>query len=413
MNMTRTCAYAALLASIALISPTLAQTAAGGLATEWNQSFEASDREQVLEVGTKSPIVNPNSIGNIERAIEKYRMIAQNGGWPQLPANASLSLGAQGELVAALRKRLEITGDLDPRNGGSTIYDSYVEAAVGAFQARHGLQQDGEVKGVTVQAMNMPVELRLKQLELNLQRLRTTTGNLPARYVMMNIPGAEAEAVNGGQVASRFSTVVGKIDRQSPLISVKITEVNFNPYWTVPESIIRKDLIPKMQGDPEYLTKNKIHIFDGKNQEVDPKFINWNSTEAVKYRFRQEPGDINSMGQVKIALPNVHQVYMHDTPAKSFFGQDFRFHSSGCARVQNIRELVTWLLSTENDWPRAKIDQVIRSGVKTDVRLKQPVNVFWVYFTAWANDDGHIQFRDDVYDRDGLGGRLVKPADEA
>lgn len=405
-----------MIATVMMTGTAIAQApmSSGSMATEWRESFETGGQEGVLAIGTKSPIINANSTVNIERAIQRYADIAARGGWPRLPNDTNLQLGAQGEVVALLRQRLEISGDLEVRAGRRDIFDAYVEAAVANFQKRHGLQQDGTVGGVTLQAMNMPVELRLKQLELNMARMRTMTGSLGGRYVMMNIPGAEAEAVLNGQVDARFSTVVGKIDRQSPILSVKITEVNFNPFWTVPVSIIRKDLIPKMQADPEYLTKNKIRIFDGKGQEVAPNLINWNTEEATRYRFRQDPGDFNSMGQVKITLPNPHSVYMHDTPAKSFFGQDFRFHSSGCARVQNVRDLVTWLLSHDNpEYSRERIDGIIRSGVKTDVRLKSAVPIYWVYFTAWANDDGQIQFRDDVYDRDGLGGRLVKPDEEA
>ena len=203
-------------------------------------------------------------------------------------------------------------------------------------------------------------------------------------------------------VVSHHQAGVGKIDRQSPVMQAKAVEINFNPFWTVPASIIRKDLIPKMLADPNYLTENHIRMIDKDGQEVPPDSINWNSLDATNYRFRQDPGaDFNSLGFVRVNIPNPYGVYMHDTPEKGIFGDDFRFVSSGCVRVQNIRDYVAWLLEDNPGWDRDHIDQVIASGERLDVKLTQPVNVYWVYVTAWAND-GLVQFRDDIYHRDGF-----------
>ena len=180
-------------------------------------------------------------------------------------------------------------------------------------------------------------------------------------------------------------------------------EINFNPYWTVPVSIVRRDLIPKMQAEPDYLTKNHIRIFDRSNRELQPEQINWETEEAVNYQFKQDPGDFNSLGAIRINFPNAHDVYMHDTPLKNLFGEDFRFHSSGCVRIQNVRELVYWLLSETPGWPRVEVDRVIKSAERKDARLAKPVPLHWVYVTAWATADGVVQFRDDIYGRDGLG----------
>jgi len=223
----------------------------------------------------------------------------------------------------------------------------------------------------------------------------------------MNIPAAAVETVEGGQVFSHHAAGVGKIDRQSPVMQAKVVEVNFNPFWTVPVSIIRKDLIPKMQADPNYLAENKIRVIDKNGNEVAPSAINWNSMEAVNYRFRQDPGaDVNSLGVVRINIPNPHGVYMHDTPAKGIFGDDFRFVSSGCVRVQNIRDYVAWILKDAPGWDRDQIDEAIRSGNRIDARPVHPVPVYWVYVTAWAND-GLVQFRDDIYQRDGFGSGMA------
>jgi murein L,D-transpeptidase YcbB/YkuD len=170
----------------------------------------------------------------------------------------------------------------------------------------------------------------------------------------------------------------------------------------VPVSIVRRDLIPRMQTEPEYLTKNHIRIFDYRKRELQPEQINWNTEEAVHYQFKQDPGEFNSLGAIRISFPNAHEVYMHDTPFKNLFGEDFRFHSSGCVRIQNVRELVYWLLNETTGWPRVEVDRVIRQAERKDVRLARPVPLHWVYVTGWASADGVVQFRDDIYGRDGL-----------
>ena len=207
----------------------------------------------------------------------------------------------------------------------------------------------------------MPAAVRLAQLRTNVVRLRSLSGNLGNRYVVCNIPAARIEAIEGGVAVSRHTAVAGKPDRPSPDINSKIVEVNFNPYWTVPVSIVRRDLIPKMQAEPDYLTSNHIRIFDMKGEELTPSQINWYSEEAVNYRFKQDPGDFNSLGSIRINFPSKDGVYMHDTPAKGLFGEDMRFHSSGCVRVQNVRELVNWLLQETPGWSRQEIDAVIKS----------------------------------------------------
>ncbi|HVL73459.1 MAG TPA: L,D-transpeptidase family protein [Beijerinckiaceae bacterium] len=378
-----------------------AQTMQVANQAEWRQSFDAASRIRVPRSTT--PILSPQALGATEETIERYRDIVARGGWDRVP-NERLRLGARSPSVIALRQRLIMTGDLDPAAGASPIFDSYVEAGVRRFQARHGLNTTGALNSSTVAAMNVSADIRLRQLELNAVRLRAYSGNLGARYVIVNIPAAVVETVEDGTVASRHAAGVGKIDRQSPVFNGRITEVNFNPFWTVPASIIRKDLIPKMQKEPSYLTDNKIRIYNQRGEEIHPSRVNWFSDEATRYMFRQDPGaDLNSMGFVRINIPNPHGVYMHDTPAKGIFGDDFRFVSSGCVRVQNVRDYVAWLLKDTPNWSRDQIEATIQSGQRVDARLAQPVNVYWTYVTAWATPDGLVQFRDDIYNRDGLG----------
>jgi murein L,D-transpeptidase YcbB/YkuD len=372
---------------------------------EWSQNYEAVSRTRVQR--TSTPMLSPDALAATEQMIEYYRNIAARGGWQPVQGVQGLRVGSKSPAVMALRQRLIVTGDLDPSAGESPIYDSYVEAAVRRFQARHGISSTGTVTGPTVTAMNVPVDARIRQLEINLGRLRGLVGGLGHKYVVANIPAALVETVENGVVHTRHAAGVGKIDRQSPLLNSKVVEVNFNPFWTAPASVVKKDLIPKMQKEPDYLAENKIRIFNAAGQEVPSSQINWFSDEATRYRFRQDPGgDLNSMGFVRINIPNPHGVYMHDTPSKGIFGDDFRFVSSGCIRVQNVRDYIEFLLKDTPGWTREQIDATFKSGERIDARLAQPVPIHWVYITAWATPDGLVQFRDDIYNKDGLGNAI-------
>jgi murein L,D-transpeptidase YcbB/YkuD len=370
--------------------------------SEFGQGFDSASRTIQMPKASL-PTLSPATVQHTEQAIAQFDGIVSRGGWPEVPKAERLRLGIRQPAVAQLRNRLAISGDLDASAGMSDVYDSYVEAGVRRFQARHGLTADGVVHHLTRKAMNVPAAVRLAQLRTNLVRLRSTSGNLGARYVMCNIPAARIEAIEGGIAVSRHTAVVGKPERPSPDINSKIVEINFNPYWTVPVSIVRRDLIPKMQAEPDYLTSNRIRIFDQHGDELTPSQINWYSQDAVNYRFKQDPGDFNSLGTVRINFPSKDGVYMHDTPAKNLFGEDMRFDSSGCVRVQNVRELVNWLLVETPGWSRQEIDAVIKSGERKDAKVTKPVPLYWVYVTAWATPDGVTQFREDIYNRDGLG----------
>jgi murein L,D-transpeptidase YcbB/YkuD len=369
---------------------------------EWPQSYEASPHMAVGREAT--PILSPATVDATEAAIQKYQDLVSHGGWNTVPAGAELRVGSKSKAVEALRERLVASGDLDPVAGAAPVFDSFVEAAVKRFQARNGLSQTGVVNEATLTELNVPAAARLQQLETNIVRLKAYSGDLGPRYVVANIPAASVETVEGGVVYSHHAAGVGKIDRQSPIMQTKATEINFNPFWTVPPSLIKKDLIPKMKADPNYLTDEKIRVFNKDGQEVSPASIDWNSNEATNFKYRQDTGaDLNSLGFVRINIPNPYGVYMHDTPSKGIFGDDFRFVSSGCIRVQDVRDYVAWLLKDTPGWGRDQIDAVIRSGDRLDVKLAQPVNVYWIYVTAWATPDGIVQFRSDVYQRDGAG----------
>ena len=384
------------------LAPFPARAGDAGDQAEWPQSYESSPQMAVEREST--PILSPATVDATQAAIQKYQDIVARGGWNSVPAGGDLRIGSRGPRVQALRDRLVASGDLAPIAGAGAVYDSFVEAAVKRFQARHGLSQTGVVNAGTFAELNVSAAARLQQLETNIVRLKAFSGDLGQRYVVANIPAAEVETVQSGVVYSHHAAGVGKIDRQSPIMQTRATEINFNPFWTVPPSLIKKDLIPKMKADPHYLTDEKIRIFNAKGEEVSPSSINWNTDEATRFKYRQDTGaDLNSLGIVRINIPNPYGVYMHDTPSKGIFGDDFRFVSSGCIRVQDVRDYVAWLLKDNPGWGRDQIDEVIRSGQRIDVKLAQPVNVYWVYITAWATPGGVVQFRPDVYQRDGAG----------
>ncbi len=371
--------------------------------TETSDGFDAGPTS-AASVRTTSPILSPATSMAVETAIAQYTDIVARGGWPQVPAGQKLSLGKQDPTVVILRQRLQVSGDLTPGVASSATFDSYVDAAVRRFQARHGLPADGVLGDATVAMMNVPATVRLGQLQTNLVRLKAMSGSLGERYVMVNVPAAAIEVVEGDRVVTRHTAVVGKIDRETPIINSKIYRISFNPNWTVPASIIRKDLIPLMQKEPGYLTKKHIRIYDPSGMEVPPTAIDWTTDQATKgYMFRQDPGDFNSLGTVRISFHNDEQVYMHDTPLKDIFGNVERFDSSGCVRVQNVRQVIAWLLQGNPDFPRSRIDEIFKTGEQVDVNLKPEVPVYLEYITAWATPDGVVYFRNDIYNRDGAG----------
>lgn len=370
--------------------------------TEWGESFDAQ-LPNAGGVRSNRPMLNSQAATEVEWALQQYSAILARGGWNIVPSDTTLKLGMSHPNVEALRQRLITGGDLQQSTGISQNFDTYVDEAVKRFQARHGIEPDGVVGKISLAALNVPADVRVMQLQTNFVRLRSLAGNKGQRFITVNLPAASIEAVEAEQVVSRHTAVVGKVDRQSPILNSKVYQINFNPYWTVPVSIIRKDMIPRMQQDPSYLTENRIRIYDKGGSELHPTQINWTTDEAVNFRFRQDPGEGNSLGSIRINFHNEHAVYLHDTPAKGLFGEEYRFNSSGCIRVQNIKELVAWILrDNNNEWSFSSVNDTIRTGERRDVSVARQVPIYFTYVTAWAMD-GIVHFRDDIYSRDGVG----------
>lgn len=366
----------------------------------WDDQFDARASEGG-KVASTLPIFSLQTVAFTEQAVAQYQNIVAQGGWEEVPGTKKLQLGVDDPDVVPLRKRLMISGDLAQSAGISTSFDSYVDAAVKRFQARHGLPADGAMGKYTYAAMNVSAQIRLGQLQTNLERLREKAGTLGSRYVLVDIPAAQIEAVENDRVVLRHTAIVGKIDRQTPVVNSKINEIIVNPYWNAPVSIVRKDIIPLMRKNPDYLKDSHIRLFAPDGSEVDPMTVDWSTDDAEKYRFRQDPGSGNAMASVKINFPSPDGVYMHDTPQQSLFGKMMRFDSSGCVRVQNVRDLVTWILRDTPGWDRQHFEATIKTGENTPVQVVNPVPVHFLYLSAWSTGPGVVQFRDDVYALDG------------
>ncbi len=357
------------------------------------------------EIDSFEPILSYDTAYNLQMAISRYQQIAGQGGWLTVPRGVGgLYLGKRANDVRELRRFLIQTGDLAASEGDDNRrFDEPVDLAVRRFQIRHGLTVHGGIDEPTFLAMSVPLQVRLDQLRINLQRVEALAPSLSDRYVVVNIPAAQIESVQGGTVVGRHTAVVGRIDRQTPILQSRIHQINFNPYWTVPKSIIQRDLIRYMNEDPEYLAKYNIRIFDGRGSEISPSQINWQTEEAVNYMFRQDPGAENSLGRCKINFFNPYDVYLHDTQLQSLFSEISRFHSSGCVRVEGVADLVRWILAHNEGWGPEAIQAVFASGERLDVDVAEPVNIHTTYITAWANRAGMVSFREDVYDFDKTG----------
>ena len=352
------------------------------------------------------PTLRPDTFFATAKASERYSAIVDAGGWPT--DIAAIGPGTKGPAVAKLRKRLMIEGYLDAAQGSGLAWDGALTAAVKRFQSHMGLRQTGAVSGATLKAINVPARQRFNELASSANRLAGLNFSFDQRYVVVNLPSTSVEAVENGRVVHRYIAIVGDPEHPSPEISAQIQVINLNPTWTVPISIIKKEIIPRMQRDPGYLTRAKIRILDGSGQEINPKSVNWSTERAANYTLRQDSGAGNSLGSIRIGMPNKLAVYMHDTPSKGLFGADYRFLSHGCVRVQGVYDYAAWLLEgtgggPAGGWDKAALEAKIKEGAPYNINLAKAVPVIWVYLTGWSNGDGPAEFRDDVYSIDTVG----------
>ncbi|MGD9802788.1 MAG: murein L,D-transpeptidase [Hyphomicrobiaceae bacterium] len=343
----------------------------------------------------------------LDLAYGRYKAIAARGGWPAIPGTKMMRPGDDDERVPVVRKRLRATGEL--RDGGffqGYTLDGELEAAIRRFQRRHGLADTGRVDRGTIAAMNVPVQARLAQIKLNYDRIASMIDkrNPEERYIFVNVPGYQLEAVEGGHVVQRHRVIAGRPGRDTPVVKAAVRALNFFPYWRVPDSIAKLDVAPRLLKEPDYLEKEQIRVLSGNfnGPVIDASMIDWARFDPSTTKFRQDPGPQNALGLVRLDMPNEHGVYMHDTPMKPLFGRAQRAFSAGCVRVQDVFDLAAWIAKDEPGMSRQRVDEILAGGVPVDITLARPVPVYFVYITAWADAEGHAEFRPDIYGRDGL-----------
>jgi L,D-transpeptidase YcbB len=355
-----------------------------------------------------TPLRSDVSIEALEAGIQRYQSIVAAGGWPQIPGTRMIRPEDDDERMPVLRQRLMISGELSrqPVDAFGFGADDEVEAAVRRFQINHGLRVSGRVDKPTLLALNVPAQTRLQQLRVNLARLQELMAQrVEDRYVLVNAAAFQLEAVEHHQVEQRHRVIAGKPERPTPTVRAAIKAINFFPYWRVPDSVATLDLIPRLVKDPAYLQQERIRVHTGSfnGPEIDPTNIDWRQAEASKIKFRQDPGPQNALGLLRLDMPNSEGVYMHDTPMKPLFKQRVRAFSAGCVRVQDVFALAEWVVRYEAGFERGgRVREILDAGQAVDINLTRPVPVIFTYITAWAEPNGSLQFRADIYGRDGL-----------
>lgn len=373
------------------------------------QKEEKRQPEPLTDLRTSNvPLRSFAMVEALEKAVGRYQEIVNAGGWPAIPAARSIRIDDDDERLPLVRKRLAVTGEFQKRTAsiGDFMGGDDLETAVRRYQENNGLRPTGRLDKYTLQTMNIPAQARLQQLRINLERMRDLVGQkLEDRYIVVNAASFQLEAVDRSEVEQRHRVIVGKPDRQTPTVKAHVRAINFFPYWRVPDSVASLDLIPKLQREPEYLQKEQIRVLTGSfnGQEIDSTRIDWRTADAHKIKFRQDPGPQNALGLMRLDMPNEHGVYMHDTPMKQLFNSRGRSFSAGCVRVQDVFKLGEWLARNEPGWGEpGRVRDVIDRGQPLDLTLSRPVTVYFSYITAWAEPDGRIAFRPDIYGRDGI-----------
>ncbi len=397
------------------------------LSTEWNFPPRPLDVQQATE-RLREAIAGGAIRDSFDKArpqhpwyqrgrerLREYYALRDAGGWSALAAGPVLLPGDSDPRVPALRQHLAVTGDLESAGGPGaapseaplppydTTYDAELEAAVKRFQDRHGITSDGVIGAGTLAALNVPVAARIDQIRVNMERARWVMHELRGDFVLVDVAGFDVSWFRGDEPVWSSKVIVGRPYRETPIFKSLITYVVFNPTWTIPPGILVKDKLPVLKKDPGYLQRNHIRVIDSKGRDVDPSSVNWRAYGPGRlppYQLRQDPGDDNALGLVKIMFPNPYSVYLHDTPSKSLFDKDERTFSSGCIRVQKAFELAELVLADPVRWNSAAIADVVAAKATKTVNLAMPVPVLILYWTAQPTTDGRVIFRNDVYGRD-------------
>lgn len=337
----------------------------------------------------------------LQKQLNRYHEIVENGGWPVTTVDRTLSPGDSSVALPDIRKRLSVTGDYQESGmiENPAIYDSSMISAVQNFQRRHGLEIQPEINENMVEAMNVPASTRLKQIMLNLDRIRWfSSGDMPETYVLVNIPEYRLRIIQNKEIIKTMKVVVGEVMHTTPIFSDVIEYAIFSPYWNVPESIAEEELWPAARKNPNYLENNHFEVLNSwdENASVVPySEINWDNLD--KYRIRQKPGPWNSLGRVKFMFPNDFAIYLHDTPADHLFAQSQRDFSHGCIRIEEPAWFANWLF---DQYDLQDVQRKMTDEERDVVGLSENVPVYIFYATSFVDEQGRLNFREDLYELD-------------
>lgn len=359
----------------------------------------------VSRTGSSADTLLSPEYRQLKQAMSEYLRIEQKGGWPKLPSGPDLSSGMRHEQVPVLRNRLRISGDYDAAMQADPYYfDNGLAQAVIKFRLRHGLAGVGTVNHVVRELLNIPVEKRIKQLRVTMQRWRWLPQDLGDYYVWVNLADASLEVFEQGRKVLTMRVIVGRPDRPTPSFSSEIERVVFNPVWSVPRSIAVEDILPQQKHDMNFISRKHIRVYraGGSFREVAPEQVAWNqlNDRNFPYRLRQEAGSDNSLGRLKFTFKNPFDIYMHDTPSKRLFHLPGRAFSSGCVRLEKPAELAAYLFERDRGWTLSDIQSQINRKQTHSIHFKNKIPVYLVYLTAWVTEDGTVNFRNDIYGRD-------------
>jgi murein L,D-transpeptidase YcbB/YkuD len=329
--------------------------------------------------------VNP-AYKALKEQLAKYETIAKNGGWPTIDKiKKALKKGMSSPEIVSIKKILSTTGDL-AGNDSSRVFDDTLEMAIKNFQSRFGYTPNGMINSDLIKEMNVPVEKRLEQILMNMDRMRWMSTESQNNLIVVNIPEFVLHVYRDNKKAFDMDVVVGKEGHNTMMFNGDLDQVVFCPYWNVPSSIVQKEILPEMDKDPRYLEKQDMEI-TGKDEDGLPV-------------IRQKPGNKNALGKVKFLFPNSFNIYFHDTPVKSLFAKDKRAYSHGCIRLKDPEKMAEYVLRNQPEWTPEKINEAMNSGDQKFVKVKDPIPVLITYYTAWVDDSGKLNFREDIYGHD-------------
>ncbi|CAN5385192.1 L,D-transpeptidase family protein [soil metagenome] len=344
----------------------------------------------------------------LKEAMARYRKIEEEGEWPVLSSIKDLKQGDSNVVIQDLKKRLAMTGDVDSsliNAKDSLIFNEAMVAGLIKYQKRHGLEEIGKLDESCWKMLNVSPEVRIDQIKLNMERMRWMPETFGDRFILVNIPEYQMRFYEDDRVAMEMKVIVGKAYNATPIFSDTMNHIVFSPTWTVPLSIAVEEMLPRIKEDPDYLTKRNLKLYESWEKDaepIDPHDIKWKKVDEENFNFRivEDPGEANSLGRVKFMFPNDFDIYLHDTPAGHLFNKRERSFSHGCIRVEKPTELAQYLLKDLKEWDEEKIKEAMNQEEPETVKLPEKIPVHLVYWTAWVDDQGILNFREDIYKQD-------------